>query len=84
MKISVIRIGNSRGIRLPKTLIQQYRLGDSVELVAERDSIVIKPSRNPRAGWAEAARRVANLPDDPELKAWREFPNRWDKKGWKW
>ena len=84
MKAAIVRIGNSRGIRLPKALIQQYHLGTSVELVAERGAIMIKPLKNPRAGWAEAAKRVAHLPDDPDLKAWRDFPNKWDAKGWKW
>ena len=84
MKASLVRIGNSRGIRLPKTLIEQYRLGETVELVAERDAIRIRASKHPRAGWAEAAKRFAGQADDPDLAAWRNFPNAWDAKGWKW
>ncbi len=84
MKAAIVRIGNSRGIRLPKALIQQDQRGTSVELVAERAAIRIKPAKNPRAGWAEAARRIARLPEDPDLKAWRAFPNEWDATGWEW
>ena len=84
MKASIVRIGNSRGIRLPKSLIHQYHLGNSVELVAERDSISIRPSRDPRAGWADAARRIAGLPEDPGLAEWRKAGSQWDRNMWKW
>ena len=48
MKTKLIRIGNSRGIRLPKPLIQQAKLGDDIELQVQNDSIIISSVRDPR------------------------------------
>lgn len=58
MKARIVRIGNSRGIRLPKTLLEEARLGNEVELQAEPGRILISKAAKPRAGWAEAARRM--------------------------
>jgi antitoxin MazE len=74
MKTTIRRMGNSQGVIIPKPLLAQVGLVDEAELVVEKDSIVLrKPSRNVRAGWAEASRRVAEAGDD--ALAWREFAN---------
>lgn len=59
-----MRVGNSRGIRLPKTLLDQAGLPDEVELVAEPGRIVIEAAARPRAGWAAAAQAMAERGDD--------------------
>lgn len=53
MRTKIIRIGNSRGIRLTKTLLDQYQIGDEVNLRMEEAGIVIEPVRKPRSGWDE-------------------------------
>ena len=58
MKARLIRIGNSRGVRLPKPLIEEAGLGDAVELRVRDGAIVIAPAAAPRTGWAEAARQL--------------------------
>lgn len=55
MRISLVNIGNSQGIRLPKAVIQQAGLTDELELEVSGDSIIIRPRRNRRDAWAEAA-----------------------------
>lgn len=79
VKTRIIKIGNSQGIRIPKTLIQQARLGAEVELELQAGSLVIKPASSPRAGWAEA---FANAPQDNEMVP--QFENAWDEEGWEW
>jgi len=64
MKAYIVRIGNSRGIRLPKTLLQKAQLEDEVELRAEPGHILISKTDKPRAGWAEAARRMRGRDED--------------------
>ncbi|MGA2357208.1 MAG: AbrB/MazE/SpoVT family DNA-binding domain-containing protein [Terriglobales bacterium] len=59
MKTEMVRIGNSRGIRLPTPIIEQCGLGEIVELRVENDRLIISPGRRPRRGWDEAF-RVAN------------------------
>ena len=57
MKTRIVQIGNSRGIRLPKVLLEEAQLTDEVELEAEPGRIVIRRGTRPRAGWAAAARK---------------------------
>lgn len=59
MKTRLVRIGNSRGLRLAKPLIQQLGFEDEVDMRAEGGALVIRPSRAVRAGWADAAARLA-------------------------
>ena len=64
MDISVIQIGNSKGIRLTKTLIDKYNITDTVELVLEKGYIIIKPKKEPRKGWGKAFKKMRDLGDD--------------------
>jgi antitoxin MazE len=60
MKAAIVPIGNSKGVRIPKTLLEQCRFGDEVELSVRRGNLVIMPSGiKPRAGWADAFSRAA-------------------------
>jgi antitoxin MazE len=82
MKAYIVRIGNSRGIRLPKTLLQEAQLDDEVELQAEPGRILISKTAKPRAGWAEAARHMRERDEDRLLDQPRS--TRFDKEEWKW
>lgn len=82
MKTRIVRIGNSRGVRLPKPLIEQAGLGEEVELRVQEGAIVIQSAVQPRAGWAAAAQRLAaeqgGAPlDEPTL-------TRFDRTEWQW
>lgn len=54
MKVAIIPIGNSRGVRLPKAVLEQVRLEDSAELSVENGRIVLAPAARRRQGWVEA------------------------------
>ncbi|MBI4246847.1 MAG: AbrB/MazE/SpoVT family DNA-binding domain-containing protein [Candidatus Rokubacteria bacterium] len=84
MKSSIVRIGNSRGLRIPKTLLEQCRLGDTVELEAHRDRLIVRPAGKPRSGWDEAFREMARRGDDALLDRKSLRPTRWDKTEWEW
>ena len=64
MKARLVRIGNSRGIRLPKPLIEQAGLTDEVELRIHGGTITIRSAESARAGWAEAAKLMHERGDD--------------------
>ena len=64
MEVSVIKIGNSKGIRLSKTLLDKYNIQDTVELILEKGQIVIKPLSKPRKGWEKAFKKMAENGDD--------------------
>ena len=67
MQVSVIQVGNSKGIRLSKTLLDKYQITDKVELVLENDYIVLKPVAKPRKDWEEAFAEMHRNGDDKLL-----------------
>ena len=69
MDISVIPIGNSKGIRLSKTLLDKYNIKDTVELILEKEYIIIKPKSAPRKGWEKSFKKMHENGDDKTLMA---------------
>ena len=67
MEISVIKIGNSKGIRLTKYILERYNIKDKVDLIFERGRIIMKSIRKPREGWAEAFKQMHKNGDDKLL-----------------
>lgn len=53
-KTAVRRVGNSLGITLPKTIVENYHLteGDELHLVETREGIVLTPFDPAFAEWA--------------------------------
>jgi antitoxin MazE len=82
MKTRIVRVGNSRGVRLPKLLLEQAGLRDEVEIHAEPGRIVIESAARPRAGWADAAREMAAEGEDGLLD--EPTPTRFDAEDWTW
>jgi antitoxin MazE len=83
MRARIVRIGNSRGIRIPKPLLEQAGLGgDEVELSVEGRRIVIAPAHRARAGWAEAFAGMHGAGDDRLLD--EDVPTRFDEEEWEW
>lgn len=64
MEVSVIKIGNSRGIRFSKTLIERYNIRDTVDLIMDKGQIIIKPLSKPRKGWEKAFMEMNANGDD--------------------
>ncbi|MGI9145767.1 MAG: AbrB/MazE/SpoVT family DNA-binding domain-containing protein [Chloroflexota bacterium] len=84
MQARIIRIGNSRGIRLPKSVLEECRLGATVDLSVEDGLLVVRPVPAPRAGWEEAFRTMAELGDDTLLDAEAPLGADWDEQEWEW
>jgi antitoxin MazE len=82
MKTHLVRIGNSRGIRLPKTIIAQAGLTDEVELGVRDGAVIIARATSARSGWADAARQMRRCDEDRLLDA--PIPTRFDEREWQW
>lgn len=67
MQTQVINIGNSKGIRIPKNILKKYNIQDKINLILEKDFIVIKPIEEPRKGWEEAFKEMHENGDDKLL-----------------
>lgn len=79
MRSAVRKMGNSSGVIIPKPFLVEIgsKPGDEVEILVENGRIVITPVRSqPRAGWAEDAKRLAEEGDDASV--WPDFPNEAD------
>lgn len=82
VKTRIVRIGNSRGIRVPKTLLDQAQLPEDVELQAEPGRLIVRAARQPRAGWADAA-RIMRAREDDRL-TWPSAGTAFDRDEWEW
>lgn len=78
----IVRIGNSRGIRVPKMLLDEAQLPEEVELQAEHGRLIVRAAQGPRAGWAAAARAMHARDDDQLLDA--PTRTRFDERDWQW
>jgi antitoxin MazE len=83
MKTELIRIGNSRGIRIPKPLIAQCGLGDEVDLRVENECLIISPERLPRQDWEERFRAAGPSTEDAHLLE-SVGASEFDRKEWRW
>ncbi len=67
MELSIVNIGNSKGIRLPKTILEKYNISDKIELVLEKGYIILKPKKEPRKNWEKAFKKMHENGDDKLL-----------------
>ncbi len=51
METSIIKIGNSKGLRLSKTILEKYNIKEKVELILEKGQIILRPIKKPRKDW---------------------------------
>ena len=82
IRSKVIRIGNSRGVRIPRALLEQAGLTDKVEMSVEDGKLIIHSIQEPRQEWgaqfsAMSAHGDDHLLDDP-------LPTQWDEEEWTW
>lgn len=82
MKSNLVPIGNSRGVRIPKAVLEQTGLEDEVEMEVRGSELIIRSAHKARAKWDEAFRQMAQRGDDKLLD--RETATHWDETEWKW
>ena len=84
MKSSLVQIGNSRGVRIPKVFLDQAGLRDDVEIEVRGSQIVVRAARRAREGWREAFQSMAAHGDDALLDADAPALSSWDEHEWEW
>ena len=67
MEVSVVQIGNSKGIRFSKTILEKYNIRDKVDMILEKGQIIIKPLSKPRKGWEKAFKEMSVNEEDKLL-----------------
>ena len=67
METSIIKIGNSKGLRLSKTILEKYNIKDKVELILEKGQIILKSVASPRKNWEKEFKKMSKNGDDKLL-----------------
>jgi antitoxin MazE len=67
MEVSIIKIGNSKGFRLTKSILERYNITDKIELILEKGQIILRPISEPRKGWDKAFQKMHKNGEDQLL-----------------
>ena len=86
MRQRIVRIGNSRGVRLPASMLAEAQLaeGDEVEVSAEIGQIMLRRTKRPREGWGERFAEMAKYEDDRLVDGDQLSASTWDATEWEW
>jgi antitoxin MazE len=84
VKSRIVKIGNSRGIRIPKVLLDQVKLSDDIEVEVQGDKLIIRSFRSSRQGWDDQFIEMARHGDDKLLDSDPVCLSSWDKDEWEW
>jgi len=82
VRSKVVKIGNSRGIRIPRILLEQAGLTDEVEMMVEGNKLIIHSVHSPRQGWEAQFMAMTEHGDDHLLD--ETIPTQWDEEEWTW
>ena len=64
METSIIKIGNSKGLRLSKTILEKYNIKEKVEIILEKGQIILRPIEKPRKNWDIEFKKMRLNDDD--------------------
>ena len=67
MEVSIIKIGNSKGFRLTKSILERYNITDKIELILEKGQIILRPISEPRKDWDKAFQKMHKNGEDQLL-----------------
>ena len=84
MRTGLVRVGNSKGLRIPKAVLDQLSITDEVEMEVQGDAIVIHRGRANREGWDAAFAEMAAAGDDVFVGGAASLLSSWDAEEWKW
>lgn len=84
VKARIVKMGNSKGVRIPKTILEQLGLGEEVELSVRENQLVIRSSSRPREDWEKQFEQMAKRGDDRLLDEEAVSTTEWDADEWEW
>ncbi len=84
MKATIVKIGNSRGVRIPKPVLEQCGLEHEVDMEVHNHELIIRSAHRPREGWSEAFLAMAKRGDDRLVDRVAESGPTWDDEEWEW
>ena len=82
VRSKIVKIGNSRGVRIPRALLEQAGLKDQVEMRVEDNKLIIHSIREVRQDWEAHYSVMAANGDDRLIDQY--IPTEWDEEEWEW
>ncbi len=64
MEIDIIQIGNSKGIRIPASILKQCKIKNKAEVKVIDNKIIIQAIDKPRLNWSSAFKEMHQNRDD--------------------
>jgi antitoxin MazE len=58
-ELKVVAIGNSRGVRLPKAVLDKYAIRDAVVVEEREEGLLLRSKRDQRLSWNETYEEMA-------------------------
>ncbi len=83
MKVNLVSIGNSKGVRIPRSIIKACGFGDQLEMRVSEGVVVLAPVRDVREGWNTAFEKMAAAGEDALLVP-EGMAHEWDQAEWEW
>ena len=80
MKSNLIKIGNSKGVRITSSIIKECELGNEIEIKVVDKKIIIEALKEPRSNWAGSFEEMHKNKEDILIA---ESSNNFDK-DWEW
>lgn len=83
IRTRLVKIGNSQGVRIPKVVLDQLHMSDTIELEVKDNQLIVRSSKTPRANWATAFQQMAAQGDDQLLDD-ESGSTAWEETEWEW
>ena len=80
----IVKLGNSQGIRIPKLIVDQFNLGEEIELLSKDGQLIIRPAAHPRAKWAAQFAAMSERGDDALVDKIPGASTKFDDEEWEW
>jgi antitoxin MazE len=83
IRTRLVKIGNSQGIRIPRVVLDQLHITDTIELELQDDQLIVRSTKSPRTEWRSAFQHMAAHTDDRLLDP-EYLPTSWEESEWEW
>lgn len=67
MLLDIVKIGNSKGVRLPSVVLKECNITSQVNIEVSDGKIIMYPVKQPRAGWGKAFKKMHTAGDDAQI-----------------
>lgn len=64
IELKIVPIGNSRGVRLPKAILDKYAIRDAVVVEEREEGLLLRSKKDKRLSWEDTYEEMARERED--------------------